>query len=90
MAGLTTDICLFHSVVGALAAGYQVQVVADACGSMSALSDTLTFERLRGLGVTVTGGNQVLTELFTDFGTADGQKAMKINLDEIVSKMGKA
>jgi nicotinamidase-related amidase len=89
MAGLTTDICLFHSVVGALAAGYQVQVVADACGSMSALSDASTFDRLRGLGVTVTGGNQLLTELFTDFGTADGQKAMKINLDEIVSKLDK-
>jgi nicotinamidase-related amidase len=89
MAGLTTDICLFHSVVGAIAAGYEVQVVADACGSMSALADALTFDRLRGLGVTVTGGNQVLTELFTDFGTADGQKAMKINLDEIVSRLGK-
>ena len=89
MAGLTTDICLFHSVVGALAAGYQVQVVADACGSMSALADALTFDRLRGLGVTVTGGNQVLTELFTDFGTDEGRKAMKINLDEIVSKLGK-
>lgn len=89
MAGLTTDICLFHSVVGALAAGYQVQVVADACGSMSALADASTFDRLRGLGVIVTGGNQILTELFTDFGTAEGQKAMKINLDEIVSKLGK-
>jgi nicotinamidase-related amidase len=89
VAGLTTDICLFHSVVGALQAGYAVQVVADACGSMSALADALTFDRLRGLGVTITGGNQVLTELFTDFGTPEGQRAMKINLDEIVSKIGK-
>ena len=88
MAGLTTDICLFHSVVGALKAGYEVQVVADACGSMSALADTLSFDRMRSLGVTITGGNQVLTELFTDFGTTEGQQAMKINLEEIVSKMG--
>ncbi len=87
MAGLTTDICLFHSVVGALNAGYQVQVVADACGSMSELADTITFARLRSLGVTITCGNQVLTELFTDFGTLDGQRAMQINLQEIVSKL---
>lgn len=89
MAGLTTDICLFHSVVGALKEGYEVQVVADACGSMTPMTDTNTFDRLRALGVTITGGNQVLSELFTDFGTPDGQKAMKINLDEIVSKLPK-
>ena len=87
MAGLTTDICLFHSVVSARQEGYEVQVVADACGSMSALADALTFDRLRTLGVTITGGNQVLTELFTDFGTEEGKRAMQINLEEIVSKL---
>ena len=89
IAGLTTDICLFHSVVGALKEGYDVQVVADACGSMTPMTDANTFDRLRGLGVTVTGGNQVLSELFPDFGTPEGVKAMKINLEEIVSKLGK-
>lgn len=89
IAGLTTDICLFHTVEGALREGYTVQVVADACGSMSALADELTFARLRNLGVVVTVGNQILTELYPDFGTTDGQRAMKINLEEIVSKMGK-
>lgn len=89
MAGLTTDICLFHSVVCALKEGYEVQVVADACGSMNPMTDQNTFDRLRGLGVTITGGNQVLSELFTDFGTPEGQRAMQINLDEIVSKLGK-
>jgi len=89
LSGLTTDICLFHTAVGALKEGYEVQVVADACGSMTVLADTLTFDRLRTLGATITVGNQVLSELFTDFGTPDGQKAMKINLEEIVSKLGK-
>jgi nicotinamidase-related amidase len=89
MAGLTTDICLYHSAVGALAEGYQVQVVADACGSMSALSDQLTFERLRGQGVVITGGNQLLSELYQDFGSPEGQMAMQINLEEIVSKLSR-
>lgn len=89
IAGLTTDICLMHTVEGAIREGYTVQVVADASGSMSALTDQLTFDRMRGLGVVITGGNQILTELYEDFGTPDGQKAMKINLDEAVSKMSK-
>jgi hypothetical protein len=75
--------------VGALGQGYWVSVVADACGSTTALSDSMTFGRLRELGVTVTGGNQVLTEVFTGFGTQEGQKAMTTNLEEIVAKQAK-
>ena len=62
-------------------------VVADACGSMSALSDQLTFDRLRDMGVTVTGVNQMMTELVNNFGTPEGQKAMKINMEEIIAKL---
>ena len=87
LAGLTTDICLFHTARGAIEAGYEVQVVADACGSSSVSSDELTFDRLRALGATITGGNQILSELFTDFGTEQGQKAQQINMDEIIAKM---
>ena len=89
MAGLTTDICLFHTAMGAMEAGYTVLVVADACGSMTAMADEVTFDRLRGAGAVVTVANQALTELFTDFGTAEGQVAMNINLQEVVSKLGK-
>ncbi len=63
LAGLTTDICLFWAAVDAQKLGYKVMVVADACGTMSALGDTLTYDRLRGLGITVTVINQVVTEL---------------------------
>ncbi len=89
IAGLTTDICLFHSVIGALEAGYNVHVVADACGSGSAMIDQITFDRLRKLDVVITSANMTLTELYTDFGTNEGQKAMQINLEEVVSKYGK-
>ena len=87
LAGLTTDICLFWAATDAVGLGYDVMVVADACGSMSALSDQLTYDRLRDMGVTVTGVNQMMTELVNDFGTAEGQKAMKINLEEIIEKL---
>lgn len=87
LAGLTTDICLFWAAADAVGLGYEVMVVADACGSMSTLADQLTFDRLRDMGVTVTGVNQMMTELVNDFGTPEGQKAMKINLEEIITKL---
>ncbi len=87
LAGLTTDICLFWAAVDARTLGYKVMVVADACGTMSVLGDTLTYDRLRELGVTVTVVNQAVTELVGNFGTSDGQKAQKIMADEIISKL---
>ena len=88
LAGLTTDICLFWAAVDAQARGYKVMVVADACGTMSALGDALTYDRLRGLGITVTVVNQVVTELVGNFGTPEGQKAQTIMAEEIISKLG--
>ena len=87
IAGLTTDICCYHTTAGALGEGYTVQVVADACGSMSALSDQSTYARLRRDGAVITGGNQVLTELYQDFGTPEGQRAAAINMEEIVARL---
>ena len=90
LAGLTTDICLFWAAVDGKKLGYNVTVVADACGTMSSMGDSLTFDRLRGLGITVSVVNQVVTELVPNFGTAQGQKAQKIMADEIISKLGNA
>jgi nicotinamidase-related amidase len=88
LGGLTTDICLFWAAVDGQKLGYNVTVVADACGTMSSMGDSLTFDRLRGLGITVTVVNQVVTELVPNFGTPEGQKAQKIMADEIISKLG--
>ena len=87
LAGLTTDICMFWAARDAVALGYSVTVVADACGTMTKLGDEVTFDRLRGMGVTVTVVNQIVTELVGNFGTPDGQKAQKIMGDEIISKL---
>ncbi len=89
LAGLTTDICLFWAASGAIKLGYEVLVVADACGTMTALGDTLTYDRLRGLGAIVTVANQAVTELVNNFGTPEGQKAQQIMNDEIISKLSK-
>ena len=87
LAGLTTDICLFWAARDAVRLGYNVTVVADACGTMTVLGDTTTYERLRDLGVVVTVVNQIVTELQNDFGSDDGKKAQQIMSDEIISKL---
>jgi nicotinamidase-related amidase len=87
--GLTTDICLLHTVTSALELGYNVLVVADASGSMSKLADESSFDYFRQIGAKVLSANATVTELFQDFSTPDGQQVMQINLDEVVSKLGK-
>ena len=87
IAGLTSDICLMHTVESALRQGYRVEVVADASGSMTPLADQVTWARMRAIGAVITDGNQLLTELYPDFGTAEGQKAAQINMQEIVAKL---
>jgi nicotinamidase-related amidase len=87
LAGLTTDICLFWAATDAKKLGYEVLVVADACGTTSTQGDLMTYDRLRAHGVTITVINQAVTELVNDFSTPEGQKAQKIMGDEIISKL---
>jgi nicotinamidase-related amidase len=87
MAGLTTDICLFWAARSALKLGYEVLVVADACGTTTVLGDTLTYDRLRAEGAQITVINQAVTELVNNFGVPGGQLAQQIMGDEIISKL---
>lgn len=89
LAGLATDICLFHSALGALAAGCAAQVVAYACGSIAALADDVTFHRQRANFAVVTAAHLALIRPSTGFAKAEGQQAMPINLRQVMSKPGK-
>jgi nicotinamidase-related amidase len=88
LAGLTTDICMYWAATSALKLGYQVLVVADACGTTSVQGDEMTYARLRKAGAEISVINQVVTELANDFSTPQGQKAQAIMGDEIISKLG--
>lgn len=75
IAGILTDVCLYHSVVSALEAGYVVKVVADASGTSSTLADSVTYDTLRALGATIVSTYGILFELYPDLGTSEGLKA---------------
>jgi nicotinamidase-related amidase len=88
MAGLTTDICLYWAATSALELGLEVLVVADACGTMSAQGDEMTYARLRQAGAQITVTNQIVTELANDFSLPEHQqKAQTIMAEEIISKL---
>lgn len=54
---------------------------------MSATADQPALAQMRDLGAIVTRANSVMFERFNDFGTEDGAKVAKINLEEILSKL---
>lgn len=75
IAGLLTDVCLFHSVVSALDAGYKVQVVVDASGTTTTLADAVTYDRIRALGAVPTTTFGILFELYPDLSKPEGLQA---------------
>ena len=75
IAGLLTDVCLMHSVISALDAGYHVQVVADASGTTTTLADSVTYDRFRTLGAVITTAYGILFELYPNISSPEGQRA---------------
>ncbi len=66
-AGLLTEACISFPVLSALADGYRVFVVADACGGLTATSHDLALRRLEAAGATLTSWLQMLLELQRDW-----------------------
>lgn len=85
VAGLLTDVCLFHSVMSAVAAGYRVVVLADASGTSTELADAVTYDRLRAAGVKVASTYGVLFELYSDLSTEVGQRAEAVAAGSLVA-----
>ena len=75
VAGILTDVCLWHSAVTARESGYNVHVVADASGTTSELADMVTYDRMRERGITVGTTYGTLFDLFPDLSTPEGQRA---------------
>lgn len=67
VSGLLTEACVSFPVLSALADGYDVSVVADTCGGITAESHSLALRRMEGAGATMTSWLQVLLELQRDW-----------------------
>lgn len=73
VAGVTNDVCTVHPVVTLLRLGHEVQVVADAGGSPTVLSDQMALNRMQQAGAILTSAMQVMTELVGTWASPEGQ-----------------
>jgi nicotinamidase-related amidase len=67
ISGLLTEACVSFPVLSALNQGYEVFVVADACGGLSAVSHELALRRMEAAGAVMTSWIQVLLEFQRDW-----------------------
>jgi nicotinamidase-related amidase len=79
ISGLLTEACVSFAALSAAAAGYEVFVVADACGGLTEAGHDLALRRMASAGVRMTSWIQVLLELQRDWTrheTYDGARAV--------------
>lgn len=62
VAGCEAHVCVLQTVLGLLAQGHRVRLVADAVGSRRAGDRALALERARGAGATVVSSEMVIFE----------------------------
>ena len=67
VSGLLTEACVSFPVLSALAEGYEVFVVGDACGGLTPASHDLALRRLEAAGAQMTSWIQVLLEFQRDW-----------------------
>jgi nicotinamidase-related amidase len=71
VAGIFTEACVSFPVLSALSEGYEVFVVADACGGLTAVSHDYALRRMEAAGARLTSWIQVLLELQRDWTRRD-------------------
>jgi nicotinamidase-related amidase len=67
VAGLLTEACVSFPVLSALAEGYAVYVVGDACGGLTPVSHELALRRMAASGARMTSWIQLLLEFQRDW-----------------------
>ncbi len=79
LSGLLTEACVTFAALSAVADGYEVFVVGDACGGLTEAGHELALRRMVNSGVHLTSWIQVLLELQRDWTrheTYDGARAI--------------
>lgn len=75
--GITTDLCVVFPAITAVAEGYDVYVVADACASWTKQIDDIALNRIAQAGAIVTNVQSLCAELQTNLTEYDPERAKK-------------
>lgn len=77
IAGLLTEACVSFPALSALADGFAVRIVADACGGLTPESHAAALRRLEQAGAVMTSWLQLLLELQRDWTRRDTYEAAR-------------
>ena len=88
IAGMLTEACVSFSALSAVADGYDVFVVGDACGGLTAQSHDLALRRMQAAGVQVTSWIQVLLELQRDWTRHETYEGARAIVEEYAGGYG--
>ena len=83
VAGVTNDVCTVFPALSLVREAYEVQVVADAGGSPSKMSDDIALRRMERGGVTLTSTNQVIAELAGNWTTPEGGQLVQVVMEAL-------
>ncbi len=72
LCGVTSEIVVLHTALDALAAGYAVQVLVDACGGMSPRTEAAALRQIEVAGGRVSSVASLVGDLVRDFTTPTG------------------
>ncbi|MEP6903607.1 MAG: isochorismatase family protein [Actinomycetota bacterium] len=75
MGGITTDLCVVFPAITAVAEGYDVYVVADACAAWTKEIHEISLRRLTQAGVIVTNVQALCAEMQTNLTELDAERA---------------
>ena len=89
LADLTNDVCICPPAICMAEHGFDVQVVIDAGGSPTQISDDVARATWEKNGVRTTTATQLVAELVYSWDTDDGIKIMQANQEEIAPTFGK-
>ncbi|WP_421838821.1 isochorismatase family protein [Novosphingobium sp.] len=78
LAGVTNDVCTIFPALTLVEEGFNVQVVADAGGSPSAIGEEMALRRMEQAGVMLTATNQIVAELTGSWSTEEGGRIVQL------------
>ncbi|RJT24150.1 isochorismatase family protein [Buttiauxella izardii] len=81
IAGVTNDVCTVYPALTLVAAGFDVQVVADAGASPTKMADEIALRRMDKNGITLTTTNQLIAELAGSWATPQGEKLVQVLME---------
>jgi nicotinamidase-related amidase len=81
IAGVTNDVCTVYPALTLVAAGFDVQVVADAGASPTKMADDIALRRMDKNGITLTTTNQLIAELAGSWATPQGEKLVQVLME---------